>query len=508
MPDGTCAAPPILAAERVSKSFGKVPVLFSVSFDIRGGEVHALIGENGAGKSTLMKILTGFHPPTSGSTLLEGAEITLPPNGEAEDLGIVMIHQELNLAEQMTVAENVFLGRELAVGGFLRRGAIRQRVAALLDQMGLDIRPEDRVSDLSIAQKQMVEIVKAISRDARVLIMDEPTAALTPAEADILFRQIDRLKSQGVGIVFVSHKLAEVKAISDRVTVLRDGRWIATRPTEELTPDAMAGLMVGRELSDLYPPQIHPDVDAPKVLEVSGLSADGGVRDVSFNLRRGEILGFAGLIGSGRTAAIEAICGLNHIQTGDIRVDGKPVRYHSLADARDAGLVYLTKDRKDKGLLLDMGMRPNVSLLALRSFVSRLLLSHRAEDEALDRAKRRFDIRARDPKARARDLSGGNQQKLLLAKVMECQPRILVIDEPTRGIDIGTKQQIYHFIAALAADGVSVILISSEMPEIIGMSHRVVVMRDGHVAGVLEGAEIEEGEIMLFASGLKGSKAS
>ncbi|WP_205520572.1 sugar ABC transporter ATP-binding protein [Tropicibacter sp. Alg240-R139] len=493
---------PILSADGISKSFGTVPVLFSVSMDIRPGEVHALIGENGAGKSTLMKILSGFLQPTSGHIRVDGVDTELPGNGLSEAVGIVLIHQELNLAEQMTVEENVFLGRELRKRGVLDRAAMRTAVRGFLDDIGLDISPEDRISDLSIAQKQMVEIVKAMSRDARVLIMDEPTAVLTEAETELFFAQVRRLKARGTAIVFVSHKLAEVSAISDQVTVLRDGQWIGTHAAKDLTPDSMAQMMVGRELSDLYPPTNEVDVDADKALNVTDLMAPG-VHNVSFDLRKGEILGFSGLIGAGRTAVFEAVCGLSARTNGSILFDGAPANFHSVAAARDAGLVYLTKDRKEKGLLLGQKMRPNLSLFALPKFVKGLSLDRKAEEAALERAIRRFDIRARDPNVNVGDLSGGNQQKLLLAKVMECDPRILIIDEPTRGIDVGTKQQIYHFIAAIAAEGVSVVVISSEMPEIIGLCHRVVVMREGEITGILTGEDINESEIVRYAAGLK-----
>lgn len=492
----------VLVADSISKSFGTVPVLFSVSFEIRSGEVHALIGENGAGKSTLMKILSGFHQPTSGGIKLDGEPIDLPPNGLAEDLGIILIHQELNLAEQMTVEENIFLGRELTRNGMLDRAGMYAQVQNLFDKIGLNISPNARISDLSIAQKQMVEIVKAISRNARVLIMDEPTAVLTEAETELFFRQIHALKNEGVAIVFVSHKLAEVKAIADRITILRDGQWIATKNVDELTLDMMAQLMVGRELSDLYPPMDEPDVDAPLILKVENLEATG-VSNISFSLRKGEILGFSGLVGAGRTAVFEAICGLTDIYAGEVSLDGNPVRFSSVSAARDAGVVYLTKDRKEKGLLLGKGMQVNLTLLSLPKFVRNFFVDTQKEEEALARAMRRFDIRIRDPKVRAGDMSGGNQQKLLLAKVMEADPRIVIIDEPTRGIDVGTKQQIYHFIAALAADGVSVVLISSEMPEVIGMCHRVAIMREGRITGILSGDDINETEMVRYAAGLK-----
>lgn len=496
----------VLSADRVSKSFGSVPVLFSVQMDIVPGEVHALIGENGAGKSTLMKILSGFHRPTSGRVLFDGQEIDLPPNGEAEQLGIVLIHQELNLAEQMTVEENVFLGREISNNGILNRAAMRQEVERYLQEVGLNISPISRIADLSIAEKQMVEIVKAISRNARVLIMDEPTAVLTEAETELFFRQVERLKEKGVAIVFVSHKLAEVERIADQITILRDGQWIASKRAQDLTPDAMAQLMVGRELSDLYPPLNEADVDAERVLEVRNLCTDE-VKDVSFYLKKGEILGFSGLIGSGRTAVFEAICGLSNINSGQVFVDGNEIRFQSVAVSRDAGIAYLTKDRKEKGLLLTKKMRPNLTLFSLPKFVKRLTIDRAAEDAALERAIRRFDVRSRDANIDVGDMSGGNQQKLLLAKVMESEPRIVIIDEPTRGIDVGTKQQVYHFIAALAAEGMSVVVISSEMPEVIGVSHRVIVMREGQITGTLTGDAINENEIMRYAAGLKQEDA-
>jgi len=498
----TSASAAVIEAVNISKSFGPVPVLFSVSMDIREGEVHALIGENGAGKSTLMKILSGFHDPTSGQIRLDGKKVSLPPNGASEKLGIVLIHQELNLAEQMTVEENVFLGRELKSHGLLNRKAMRAIVQKHLDEIGLDISPTDRISDLTIAQKQMVEIVKAVSRNARILIMDEPTAVLTEEETEVFFRQVESLKENGVGIVFVSHKLNEVKKIADRVTILRDGQWIDTRPCVDLTPDLMAQMMVGRELSDLYPPMHEADVDADIVLDVRNLVAPS-VRDVSFSLRRGEILGFSGLVGSGRTAVFEAVCGLAPVESGHIRLFGNDIGHMNVAEARDAGLAYLTKDRKEKGLLLDKKMRPNLTLFALPKFVKNFGIDRKAEEKALNRAIRRFDVRARDEDIVVGKLSGGNQQKLLLAKIMECDPKIVIIDEPTRGIDVGTKQQIYHFIAALAADGVSVVVISSEMPEIIGICHRVVVMREGQITGALTGDHINENEIMRYAAGLK-----
>lgn len=502
MLDINAKAVPVLNAERISKSFGTVPVLFSINFDIHAGEVHAVIGENGAGKSTLMKILSGFHSCTSGIIHLDGEPILLPPNGEAENLGIVLIHQELNLAEHMTVEENIFLGREKNKGLFLNKTEMREQVRAMLEDVGLDVSPDARISALSIAQKQMVEIVKAMSRNARILIMDEPTAVLTEAETRLFFEQVRKLKGKGTAIMFVSHKLQEVKSISDRITILRDGQWITTKPATQFTLDTMAQMMVGRELSDLYPPMVEADVDAEKVLDVEGLSC-GEVKNVSFSLKKGEILGFSGLIGSGRTELFEAICGLRPGYSGSVCLFGKRVHFTTAAEARDAGIAYLTKDRKGKGLLVEQTMQPNLTLFALPKFIKNLLLDVKNEEVALERGIRRFDIRARDKNCKVHEMSGGNQQKLLLAKIMEINPGIVIVDEPTRGIDVGTKQQIYHFVAALAAEGMSVVVISSEMPEIIGVCHRVIVMREGRIMGELTGDAINEHEIVRFAAGLK-----
>jgi len=504
MSDVGIANAAILSASRISKSFGEVPVLFSIDFDIKPGEVHAIIGENGAGKSTLIKILSGIEQPTSGTIYYDGKPIVLPPNGAAEAMGIVLIHQEMNLAEHLTVADSIFLGREIKQYGFLDVREMRQRSAAILETLHVQIDPDARIGTLSVADKQMVEIAKAISRDARVLIMDEPTAVLSVGETETLFEQIRRLTARGVAVIFISHKLDEIMALAARVTVLRDGQLIGTVGTEALTPDSIAQMMVGRELSNLYPPKIEPNVDAPVVLSVRNLVAPG-VRDISFDLRKGEILGFAGLIGSGRTAVAEAIVGLTHKTAGAITLDGAAVDFTQVAQSVDAGLAYMTKDRKGKGLLLNMGLRPNLTLLTLKKHLKGGFLDSASEASALERATRRFDIRARDASVRVGQLSGGNQQKLMLGKTMESEPDIIIMDEPTRGIDVGTKQQIYHIIAALAAEGKSIIVISSEMQEVIGLAHRVVVMREGRLAGVLEGAEISESEIMRYAAGIKQS---
>ena len=501
--DGTV----VLSARGVSKSFSGVQVLFSVNFDLRAGEIHALMGENGAGKSTLVKVLSGFEQPTSGEILLDGKSVKLPPNGAAEALGIVIIHQEFNLAEHLTVTESLFLGREVTRFGVLDRKHMRAETRRVLDLLGSHVDENAMIGSLSIADKQMVEIAKAISRDARIVFMDEPTAVLSREETNFLFKQVRKLRDQGTSFVFVSHKLDEVMELTDRVTVLRDGQWVKTSPTSMLDGESIAQLMVGRELSSLYPAKNEPDVDEKVVLSISALST-GYVHDASFELRKGEILGFSGMIGSGRTELMEAIVGLRSRVSGDVIANGQTVPPHDVHAAIGAGLAYMTKDRKSKGLLLNSGMAVNLTLQSLDRHGKFGYLSASSEANALTRARRRFDIRVRDGNIVAGRMSGGNQQKLLLAKVMETEPQIIIIDEPTRGIDVGTKQQIYHFISALARDGHSIIVISSEMPEVIGLCTRIAVMREGRIVGVLEGEEISEQEIMRYAAGLKKKTAA
>jgi ribose transport system ATP-binding protein len=492
----------VLSARRICKSFNGVQVLFSISFDLRAGEIHALVGENGAGKSTFVKIMSGFEQPSSGEILLDGKPVKLPANGAAEALGIVTIHQEFNLAEHLTVTESLFLGREVTRFGVLARRHMQAETRRILDMLGSRVDENALISSLAIADKQMVEIAKAISRDARVVFMDEPTAVLSREETDVLFEQVRKLRDKGTSFVFVSHKLNEVMELTDRITVLRDGQWVKTAPTAMLDGEAIAQLMVGRELSSLYPTKFEPDVDEDVVLSVRNVST-GYVRDASFEVRKGEILGFSGLIGSGRTELMEAIVGLRPRHAGEVVVKGETLAPADAHAATALGLAYMTKDRKSKGLLLNSRMTVNLTLQSLMQHSRHGYLDPGSEAAAMARAKRRFDIRVRDGNVIVGRMSGGNQQKLLLAKVMETEPQIIIIDEPTRGIDVGTKQQIYHFISALAHEGRSIIVVSSEMPEVIGLCARVAVMREGRIVGMLEGDEISEQEIMRYSAGLK-----
>ncbi len=495
----------VLSARAVTKSFGPVEVLHGVTLDLLPGEIHALVGENGAGKSTLMKVMCGVHPPSSGALLLDGEELTLASSIDGERRGLVLLHQELNLAEDLTVEENIFLGREWKRGWLLDKPRMRAHTAKLLADVHCDVSPAATVRSLSVSQRQMVEIAKATDHEARVLVLDEPTSALTEAETAILFGLLRALRARGVAIVFISHKLGEVKAIADRVTVLRDGHLVATRPAADLSEDDIAQLMVGRPLANLYPDKRPPAPDAETLLEVAGLAAPPWVASAGFALRRGEILGFAGLIGAGRTELMEAVVGLRPRASGAVRMAGRALPAGSPRAAAAAGLAYLTEDRRGKGLLLRLAPRPNLTLATLGGFLRGPFISTAAEDMALDRAVETFDIKIGDRANPVLSLSGGNQQKLLFAKVLQADPRVVIVDEPTRGVDVGTKQHIYGFIADLAAAGRGVIVVSSEMPELIGVCHRVAVMRAGRITGVLEGDSITEDEIVRHATGLKGA---
>ena len=490
-----------ISFEEVGKSYGSVSVLDGVSFGIKRGEVHALIGENGAGKSTLMKILTGFVTPSAGRITLEERALHFRNNREAEAKGLVLIHQEFNLVEDLSVTDNLFLGRELRSGGLLNTNAMHREALRALEQVGLDIDPSTKIRNLIVPHKQMVEIARALSRSARVLVMDEPTATLTPEETGRLFEIIAKLRQSDVTVVYISHKLDEVKQISDRVSVLRDGHYITTRDTASLSQSEMANLMVGRKLADMYPPKSNVH-SLEVVLEVRHLSVPGWAHDVSFELRRGEVLGFAGLVGAGRTELFEGLIGLRPHSSGRVRVNGKPLEIHSPQDSLRAGIVYLSEDRKGKGLLVDFQMQPNLTLSALQ-FYAKPLIDANAEHFALKHAVDEFGIRAGRLDARAGSLSGGNQQKLALAKVLHTLPQIVILDEPTRGVDIGAKREIYFFIKQLTNAGKSVIVISSELPELLGLAHRLIVLRQGTIMGILEGEHLNETEVIQYATGVK-----
>lgn len=492
-----------LSLSKICRSFGPVQVLHDVDIALVPGEVHALIGENGAGKSTTMKIMSGYLSQTEGAVTLNGTQVSFANSQDAEARGVVLIHQEFNLADQLSVEQNIFLGHEKKRGLFLDKAAMQAEARALLDRLNCQVDPSARVRDIANADKQMVEIAKALSRNAKVLIMDEPTAVLTEREAEVLFEQVDRLKAEGVAILFTSHKLDEVKRISDQITILRDGHVVSQGRADAYSEDQMAEAMVGRDVSSLYPVRAG-SVGAEAALEVTQLTVPGFAHNISFTLHKGEILGISGLIGSGRTETMEGLVGLRSA-TGEVRIDGKPVMLKSPRQAQAAGLCYLTEDRKSRGLLLSKGMRENLTLQCLPDFTN-WLVDQKSEEMALTKAIEDFDIRAPTRHVEVGNLSGGNQQKLLIAKVMLADPNIVIIDEPTRGIDIGTKQQIYEFIHALSRQGKSIIVISSEMQEVIGLADRVIVMRTGSIAGEVSGDDMTEDKIVRLTMGLGAPK--
>jgi ribose transport system ATP-binding protein len=484
----------------LGKQYGTVQVLDDVRFDVQRGRVTALLGENGAGKSTLMKILAGTVPADSGKLCIDGKACRFRSSREAETCGVVLIHQEFNLAQDLTIAQNMFLGHELCKGWRLDHAAMNREAKRYLAMVGLDEAPTRPVRELIVAKRQLVEIAKALSRRARLLIMDEPTATLTPGETESLFRLIDELRASGVTIIYISHKLDEVERLADQVVVMRDGRFVAQQPAVGLGRKEMANLMVGREMSDLFPPRTTPVVTPAPLLSVRHLSVPGWVRDASFDVAAGEILGFAGLVGAGRTELFEGLLGLRQRSGGDVFIDGRSVSLRNPREAARAGITYLSEDRKGKGLHLELALRENLTLMALERY-ARPLLHRQAEQQALARAIDAFGIRCRNPALPAASMSGGNQQKLALAKFLHPDPRLIVLDEPTRGVDVGAKSEIYHTIAALAREGRAVVVISSELLELIGLCHRVVVMRSGVVTATLHADELTEERLISHATG-------
>jgi ribose transport system ATP-binding protein len=487
----------------VTKEFGPVRVLHGVGFALQPGRVYGLLGENGAGKSTLMKILAGYESPTTGEVVVDGA-VRAPGGGSraAEAQGIVLIHQEFNLADDLTIAQNIFLGHEIKKGPFLDDKAMREKTRAALAQVGLPLDPDTRVRKLIVAEKQLVEIARALARNARLLIMDEPTATLTPGETERLFALMAGLKAAGVTIIYISHKLDEVERTTEEVVVMRDGLLVAREATATVTRRQMANLMVGRELADLFPPKLPAPAGGDPAMKVRGLTVPGWAEDVSFDVRRGEILGFAGLVGAGRTELFEGLLGLRPRSAGTVEIAGKPVQLKSPRDAARHGLTYLSEDRKGKGLHVHFSLRPNLTLMALERY-AKPWLDPAAEQAALRDAVQEFGIRTGSLDVRASSLSGGNQQKLALAKVLHPGPSVVVLDEPTRGVDVGAKREIYHLVQRLAEQGLAVVVISSELMELIGLCHRVAVMRGGRLQTTLQEPHLTEEELIAHATGTR-----
>ncbi|ASP82986.1 sugar ABC transporter ATP-binding protein [Sinorhizobium meliloti] len=490
----------LLEVENVRKEFAGVVALDDVSFRVRRGSVHALMGENGAGKSTLMKIIAGIYTPDAGEFKWRGQPIRLNSPLDALDNGIAMIHQELNLMAPMTVSENVWIRREPKNRfRLIDHDELRRRTLELFDRLGIDIDPDEQVGNLSVASRQMVEIAKAVSYESDVLIMDEPTSTLTEREVDHLFRIIRTLREAGKGIIYITHKMNELFEIADEVSIFRDGRHIATKAASEVTRDDVIRMMVGRELSQMFPKTPAPIGDV--VLRVSNLGLAGVFEDISFDLRAGEILGIAGLVGSGRSNIAETIFGVTPATSGTIEIGGTKVVVDSPAVAMEHGMAFLTEERKESGCFLLLNIQENMQMAALRSgYVRRGFVDQKRLSRDCDAMTSALRVKTPNMEELILNLSGGNQQKVLIARWLLTKPRILILDEPTRGIDVGAKAEIHRMISNLAGEGLAVIMISSEMPEILGMSDRVMTIRQGRLSGILDRAEADQVKIMELAA--------
>ncbi|WP_295978467.1 sugar ABC transporter ATP-binding protein [uncultured Variovorax sp.] len=501
---------PIVTIRDLSKSFAGVRALDRAQFELLPGEVHALMGENGAGKSTLMKVLAGVYRKDSGEVLLDGRPVDIESPRAAQALGIWIIHQELNLMNHLSAAQNIFIGREPRgrFGVFIDEEAMCCEAQRIFERMKLKLDPRTPVGELTVARQQMVEIAKALSFDSRVLIMDEPTAALNNEEVADLFRIIARLRSRGVAVVYISHKMDELKRIADRVTVMRDGQYIATVPMASTPMDALIAMMVGRQLAEAE--HEMPDTSGNEVvLEARGICRGSMVRDASFVLRRGEILGFAGLMGAGRTELARAVFGADRIDAGEVLVKGRKAAIASPQDAVAHGIGYLSEDRKHFGLATGMDVETNIALASMRSFLSAgFLIDQAAVASAAERYVRQLGIKTPSVRQQVRLLSGGNQQKIVIAKWLLRDCDVLFFDEPTRGIDVGAKAEIYRLLNELAAQGKAIVIISSELPEILRMSHRVLVMCEGRITGELRAREASQEKIMQLATRRETAQAA
>jgi ribose transport system ATP-binding protein len=481
----------LLKMEGISKAFPGVQALSDVEFELNEGEVHALLGENGAGKSTLMKILTGIYQKDAGTIEYQGKNIEVPDTKAAQKLGISIIHQELNLAPHLTVAQNIFIGREPKglFNLFLDEKELNDRAQKLFERLNINLDPRELVGNLTVAKQQMVEISKALSFESRVLIMDEPTAALTDTEIDALFVIIRKLRRDGVGIVYISHRMEELKKITDRVSIMRDGTYVGTINTKDATIDQIISMMVGRKINNNQRPTIKPQ-NREKVLEVRKLNRVKAIKDVSFELYKGEIVGFAGLMGAGRTEVARAIFGADPLDSGEILIRGKKVNIKSPTDAVQNGIGYLSEDRKQFGVLVGMDVKTNIAISTMKDYLRPLgwMNTSKIDKQAKDMIEK---LRIKTPSGNqlVKNLSGGNQQKVVIGKWLTRDSDILIFDEPTRGIDIGAKDEIYRLLNELAEQGKSIIMISSELPEILRMSHRVIVMCEGRITGELENNE-------------------
>ena len=490
---------PILQVRNLSKSFSGVTALDNVQLNVRAGEVHALMGENGAGKSTLMRILMGILTPDSGSITFEGEDLATGNVHEALKKGISMIHQEMLPVPELTVAQNIFLGRETTGGLFswLNDKNLTYRAGTLLNQLGLTIRPDARMKTLSVGQMQLVEIAKAVSNNARVIIMDEPTSALADTEVAVLFAIIQQLTQSGVAIIYISHKMDEIFAIADTITVLRDGKYIITKPASDLDENALITLMVGRELNRLFPDVTNPI--GPEILSVKNLTRHGAFASVNFAIHAGEVLGFAGLMGAGRTEVARAIYGLDRVDSGEIYLSESLVSVRSPQEAIQLGIGYVSEDRKQVGLVPNMSVQDNITLSSLPAYARGQWIRRQRETAVAQKTMVDLTVKAASPNQKIRYLSGGNQQKVVIGKVLLTSPNVIILDEPTRGIDVGAKAEIYKLIAQLKVQGMAIILISSELPELLGLSNRILVLAKGKQTAILDRKDATQEKIMSYA---------
>lgn len=489
----------ILELKNIVKQFSGVEVLHEVSFSLEQGEVHALLGENGAGKSTLVKIMTGVYQPDAGEIWLNDGQVHFSDTRESRQVGIAAIYQELSLFPDLDVAENIFVGRHPTTrGGRIDWRKLYAEAGKLLSSLGVHLELKRKARNLSIAEQQMVEIARAFSINARILIMDEPTSSLTLNEVEDLFRLVRRLRDEGTAIIFISHRLEELFELADRVTVLRDGYYIDTCQIQDVTRDDLIRMMVGRKITNLFPKQ--QVVPGDIVLQVDHLTRDDAFADISFELRSGEILGMAGLVGAGRTDVARAIFGVFPPTSGTIYLDGKEVQISSPRQAIDLGLAYVPEDRQLFGLIPPMDITSNVSLPQLQDYASRGWIRDKVERQAAFKAAQQMEVRANSIWQKVRELSGGNQQKVVLAKWLSTEPKILILDEPTRGIDVGTKAAVHALMSKLASEGMAILMISSELPEVLGMSDRIIVMREGRLTGQFSRAEATQEKIMSAAT--------
>ncbi|MDC7289969.1 sugar ABC transporter ATP-binding protein [Blautia schinkii] len=484
----------------IDKSFGSNQVLKQAGFTLEDGEVHALMGENGAGKSTLMKILTGVYTKDAGTVLVDGQEVNYKNPQEAEKAGIVFIYQELNVMFDLTVEENLFMGKEIhGKFGMCDRRAMQKKAKEALNMLGVNISPKAVMSDLSVGQQQMVEICKALMADAKVIIMDEPTAALTQSETTALFKVIESLRKKGVSMVYISHRMEEIFELCDRITVLRDGSYIGVKNIPETNMNEIVKMMIGREIGERYPARTTKP--GKEVLRVKGLTKKGVFHDVDFSVRAGEVLGVSGLMGAGRTEIMQSIFGNLPYESGTITIEGKEVQIKNPQDAIALGIGFITEDRKTEGLMLEKSIQENVSLCNLGRISTSSVISSSSENELVSKAIKDLHIKCFGPDHECNNLSGGNQQKVVLAKWILTNPKILILDEPTRGVDIGAKKEIYSIINELAANGVAVIMVSSELPEVLGMSDEIMVIREGEVRGIISHEEANQEKVMTLATG-------